>query len=569
MGGPGVAIALAWRAGLGMVPGMENVARFLPEAAARVPEHCAVRAPVGRRRGRIRYEELTFAELERDSNACARLLQERGVRRGMRVLLMVKPGLDLILVVFALYKLGAPPVVIDPGMGLKSFLRCVQRSEPEALVGIPLAHGVAKVCRRAFARANIRVAAGTRGFRRAVAAHGSEEAFPIAATEAEELAAILFTSGSTGPPKGVRYEHGMFAAQVRLIREQYGIEPTEVDLPMLPVFSLFNPAFGMTTVVPEMNPSRPGAADPRKLVQAIRQNAVTNSFGSPVLWAKVCAYCEQKGVELPTLQRVLMAGAPVPTGLIERFRKVIPNGEVHTPYGATEALPVSSIRGAEIEGETAAHARAGKGTCVGKPLPEMEVKAMRITEGPVERLEPSLVLPAGEVGELIVRGPVVTKAYDQLPEATAEAKLQDAEGRLWHRMGDAGYLDTGGRVWFCGRVAERLVIGEEVWLTECIEPLFNAHPRVFRTALIGVRASGRLEPGLVVEPERGQFPEDRAALARELRQWVKDHPQAGRIALFWFVKKMPTDVRHNAKIHRLRLGRDFSRKPKNGVVVEA
>jgi len=235
-----------------------NVAEFLRSQSAARPDAPAVRAPVRTGRdGSIRYVERSFAALEAEAAFVASDLQGRGVARGTRVLLMVKPGLDLIRIVFALFKLGAVPVVIDPGMGLKGFLRCVGHARPEVVLGIPAAIWVARIARSSFSTVHTKVVVA-RGFARRVAAgSGTAPDFPVVDSSADELAAVLFTSGSTGPAKGVCYTHGMFAAQVEAIRGQYAIAPGEVGLPMLPVFAWFNPALGMTTVVPQMNPRRP------------------------------------------------------------------------------------------------------------------------------------------------------------------------------------------------------------------------------------------------------------------------------------------------------------------------
>jgi len=541
-----------------------NVARFLPEQARLNPRLPALRVPAGTRDGAIVYEERSFAQLDRESDACARLLAAQGVARGMRTLLMVRPGLELILCTFALFKLGAGPVVIDPGMGLKSFLGCVRRTGPEALVGIPLAQRVARVFRGTFRGVRVRVPVGTRSFREGIARGLLEGAsFEMAQTRADELAAILFTSGSTGAPKGVCYEHGMFESQVRLLKALYGIKAGEVDLPMLPVFALFNPALGMLSVVPRMDPSRPARADPWQIVQAIRQNGVTNSFGSPVLWRKIAAYCERQGLTLPSLRRILMAGAPVPPALVRRFRVIAPNAEVHTPYGATECLPLTSIAGAELLDDVEALSREGKGSCVGRPAPEIGLRVIPVLDAPLSRLDDVPALPPGEVGEIVASGPVVTRVYDRLPDATAGAKTLDAEGRTWHRMGDLGYLDELGRLWFCGRKAERIVLDSGRTLyTDCCEAIFNAHPEVARCALLGVRRNGAVIPAIAVEPVPGKFPRSRKAkrdLIEELEVLGAQHEHTRDIRTFFFEKAFPVDVRHNAKIHRLTLARKHSR----------
>lgn len=535
-----------------------NVARFLSQTASAQPGGCALKIPRGWDGDSIRYHSLTFAELENLSNRCAHSLKDRGINPGTRVQLAVRPGLELILLTFALFKLGAVPVVIDPGMGVKNFLACVKRTKPDVLIGIPKAIGLSRILRRSFRGLKARVSVGS-GFEKSL--QSFPESSILVPTAEDDLAAILFTSGSTGAPKGVLYEHGMFDAQVRLIGETYGIRRDEVDLPMLPVFALFNPAFGMTTVVPEMNPSRPATVDPRNIVQAILQNQVTNSFGSPVLWTKICRYCKEKGIQLPSINRILMAGAPVPPALIQDFKKVIVNGEIHTPYGATETLPVSSISGKRILEEAIAKTNQGTGTCVGKVVVGMEVKVIRITNDNLPSLDAVEELPSGKIGELIVKGPVVTKGYDHLPEANAKAKIEDGPA-IWHRMGDAGYLDLDGNLWFCGRVAERVESKEGVLFTDPIEALFNKQDGVFRSALIGLGVAPNQIPAIVIEPEPGRWPLNREAelsWAKQLLEAIPKDSAAARVKQIFFHKAFPVDVRHNAKIHRLSLARKFSR----------
>ena len=533
-----------------------NVAHFLAQQAEESPGGAAVRAPDGRLpNGSIRYLERSFSELEQEASATAYYLADSEVKRGTRVLLMVKPGLDLIRIVFALFKIGAVPVVIDPGMGLGGFLRCVQHSRPEVLVGLPLAVWLARFRRRSFVSLQKKLSVG-RSFDARIADYPSRGAFAAVDSDENELAAILFTSGSTGPAKGVCYTHGMFAAQVDMIREQYAIVPGEIDLPMLPVFALFNPALGMCTVVPEMNPSRPAKVDPSKIVLAIQQNHVTNSFGSPALWSKIARYCQSQGIVLSSIQRILMAGAPAPSGLLEAMRTIVPNGEIHTPYGATEALPVSSISATEVLEQTALRTQAGEGTCVGRPLPRVDVRVIDPVEGPIRQISDIRLLASGEIGEVIVRGPSVTREYDKLPEADAGSKIMDGDC-CWHRMGDLGWLDASGRLWFCGRKAERVLTKDGPLYTDCCEAIFNQHTKVFRSALVDL---GQGLAGMVIEPEAGAMPsspDERASFTVELRELGMNNAGAATIEHFFFEKAFPVDVRHNAKIHRLSLARKY------------
>ena len=561
-----------------------NIARHLRVMAEAQPRRVALKIPRGRRRaGEIDYLALDFAALDAEAAAWGEKLSGAGIAPGDRTLVMVRQGLPLIAAVFALFRLGAVPVVIDPGMGLKSFLACVARSRPRALVGIPFAQVVSRLFRKSFGSVGIRVSASG-----SLTARLAKPQAPNPRLQAEvrsgstDLAAILFTSGSTGAPKGVCYEHGMFDAQVRLIREAYAIEPGEVDLPMLPIFALFNPALGMTTIVPEIDPQRPAEVDAAKVVQAIRQEGVTNSFGSPTLWNKILAHCHAHGLQLPSLRRVLCAGAPVPAKLWQRSRTVLTSGRLHSPYGATEALPVATISSDEVETDSV------RGACVGRPLPEIEVRVIAITDTPLATIADARECLQGEIGELIVRGPVVTRTYDALADATNAAKIVDASSTspsaeaqtpnakllsdsslatrhsplgisgaapaspVWHRMGDCGYLDENGRLWFCGRKAERVETAAGTLHTEPCEQVFRSHALAARCALIGLGVRGQQRSALVIEGRPANSSAARR-LARELRELALRHPHTASIKLFYFHPKFPVDVRHNAKIHRLTL----------------
>ncbi|MCU0792006.1 MAG: AMP-binding protein, partial [Opitutaceae bacterium] len=494
------------------MPESANIARHLAAYAAAHPDQPALKVPRGRRAGRIDYLALSYAELSAEVASHRVRLAAAGLRPGDRTLVMVRQGLPLIAVVFALFELGALPVVIDPGMGRKAFLRCVAHARPRALVGIPAARVASYLFRAAFRSVEIRVGvsgATTARLTAPGAVRPATDAGALVRTP-EDAAAILFTSGSTGAPKGVCYTHGQFDAQVRLIRETYRIEPGEIDLPLLPLFALFAPALGMTTIVPELDPSRPAQADPAKLVQAIHQEKVTTSFGSPTLWGNLANHCHRTGQTLPTLRRVLCAGAPVPPWLWESLTALMPHGRLHSPYGATEALPVSTLSADEVVGGTALATLGGAGACVGRILSANTVRIIAPHDGPLPELAAARELPPGEIGEIIVAGPTVTTAYDGLPEATAGAKIRAASpsaaplpplpdppaagdvvelgelsfahaapaDTIFHRMGDLGYLDPLGRLWFVGRKAETVHTPRGPLYPAQVEPLFDIHPDV-------------------------------------------------------------------------------------------
>lgn len=534
-----------------------NIAAHLPRMAAQVPDQSAVILPSGRQAdGQTIYMHLTFRALEELSNRYANGLIAAGIQRGMRTLLMVRPGKEFIGLVFAMFKVGVVPVMIDPGMGVKRLLECIRGVAPEACVAIPLAHLMRVIRRGAFGSVRHVVTVGRRwcwgGPTLTQLAQNASTTFAPAATRSTETAAILFTSGSTGPAKGVVYEHGMFEAQVRAIRDQYGIEPGEIDLPTFPLFALFNPALGMASVIPEMDASHPAQVDPKRIVDAIRQHSVTNTFGSPALWDRVSRYCEDHDIQLPSLRRILIAGAPVTGAVIERIRKMLNAGaDVHTPYGATESLPVASISGKELVGACIAQSQRGAGICVGRPLAGIDVRIIHITNDPIETWSDDLVVPDEEHGEIVVRGDVVTKSYYGLPKADRLAKIRDGD-TLWHRMGDVGYYDPTGRLWFCGRKAHRVIAADGTMFTIPCEAVFNQHPEVARSALVGVGSRGRQRPVIIIQPRTGRLPSGSVArrFTEQLLEVGRANPLTSCIADVLFHRSFPVDVRHNAKINR-------------------
>ncbi|HYG78138.1 MAG TPA: fatty acid CoA ligase family protein [Planctomycetota bacterium] len=606
-----------------------NIASYLPQRAREAPGRAAViceHSPdaLGRTR-------LSFQELNADSDVIASGLSRSGLKAGERTLVMVRPGLDFISITFALFKLGAVPVLIDPGMGKKNLLDCIRQVRPQALIGISLAHALRVLSRSdAFNDVKLNVTVGRRWFwggetlsnlRQLGAAE--TRPFPLAETSIDTPAAILFTTGSTGIPKGVLYRHGMFLAQVSAIREQYGIEPGEIDLPAFPLFALFSTALGTTCVIPDMDPTRPAQCDPAKIVGAIQKHNVTYTFGSPSIWKRVGPYCIENKIKLPTLKRILMAGAPVRGEVLAPFKEILPPGsDTHIPYGATESLPVSSMRGSEVLAETWELTRQGKGHCIGRPLPGVTVKIIRADEsrtaelpglGSVEVWDDSRVLPDGEIGEICVKGPVVTREYFEMPEQTCKAKIYERriplpsgerahmseanegvrgnaspaehaqpltpdslrslgplpggerEYDVWHRIGDMGYFDDKGRLWFCGRKAHRVLLEDgKVLYSVCVEAIVESMierecNQPIRVALAGIGPAEEQAAVVIAEApksstlttlidafddvERNAVKWCGADLARQLR------------TLLFYPAPFPVDIRHNAKINREELAR--------------
>jgi len=538
-----------------------NVSKRLSATAREMPDSVAVAMPSGRNSGGKRlYTSVTFRELDEDTNRIADGLQQFGMQPGMRIVLLVRPGIDFIALVFAMFKAGLVTVLIDPGMGRRNLVRCLSETQPEGFIAIPAAHAFRSLMRRRFPNAKLNVTVGRRWFWGGttldqIRSLGRAD-FEGTPTAADDPAAIIFTTGSTGPPKGVLYRHGNFNRQVDELRDFYQIQPGEVDLPGFPLFALFNAAMGVTTVVPDMDPARPAKVKPENIVEHIRDWQVTQAFGSPALWNVVGRYCEQRQIKLPTLRRVLSAGAPVPPHILLRMKEAVPrDGDIHTPYGATESLPVASIAASEVLTETASATNLGAGTCVGRRFPGIQWKVIRISDDPIATLAETEELPCGEIGELIVSGDVVTREYFRRDDANAAHKISDGE-RIWHRIGDVGYFDGQERFWFCGRKAHRLRTAAGPMYTVPCEAIINSHPQVYRSALVGVGRVDEEVPVIIVEtwPEhRPRTPAQRRQLVAEIKELAANFEQTQPIQHVLLHPSLPVDIRHNAKIFREKL----------------
>ncbi|MBI1902840.1 MAG: AMP-binding protein [Planctomycetia bacterium] len=539
-----------------------NVARRLHETALAMPLADAVVEPQNAG-PRFRYRRHSFRQLDDDSTDLARGLVRFGVLPGTRLALFVRPGFDFISLVFAVFKAGAVAVLIDPGQGRRAVLRCLDEARPQGFIAVPVVHALRMLHRRRYPEAKFNVVVGRRwplgppsldDLRRAGRSAG--DALRLPAASPDDPAAIIFTTGSTGPAKGVLYRHRNFDRQIEELAGHYGIRSGEIDLSCFPLFALFNAGLGVTTVIPRMDFSRPATVDPSHIAGLAGDLLATTAFASPAVWDRVGRYCQERKLRLPSLKRVLSAGAPVHADVLARMKDAIhPEGDVFTPYGASEALPVASIAASEVLRETAAKTRAGAGVCVGRRFPGIAWKVIRIVDGPLPTLDRAEELPPGQIGELLVSGDVVTREYFNRPQANALAKIDDG-GRVWHRMGDVGHLDEQERFWFCGRMSHRVVTAEGTLFTIPCEAIVNEHEAVSRSAVVGIGPPGRQTPVVIIEPHAASFPKTTAArqkLLDEVRELAEASPLTRTVRHFLIHPAFPVDVRHNAKIFREKL----------------
>ncbi|MDX3763120.1 fatty acid CoA ligase family protein [Streptomyces sp. AK02-04a] len=538
-----------------------GLAAHLEHNARAFPARPAIIHPDGRGPdGRIRYRELDYGTLQDQVERLAAGFAGIGIGKGTRTVLMAAPGPDLFAIAFALFRLGAVPVIVDPGMGIRRMLHCYRSVGAEAFIGPPVAHVARVLGRRTFARVRIKVTLGRRLFWGGLtldALRGTAPQRPLEAdarseeVSGEDLMMIGFTTGSTGPAKGVEFTHRMGTAMARELQAAHDRTRDDVSLVTLPLYGMFDLVFGSTLVLAPLAPSRVADADPELLVDALTRFGATTMFASPALLRVLARHMNGSALP-PTLRCVVSGGAPVPPALVAELRAVLDEkAEFHVTYGATEVLPIASVESAEILRETALLGALGAGTCVGRPLAGLDVRTIPVSDGPVSRFELGDGQPAGTIGEIVVAGNAVSPGYHGNPEADALHKIREGN-RNWHRTGDLGYLDGYGRLWFCGRKSQRVRTAGGDLNTVVCEGVFNAHPLVRRSALVGVGGGGGAptRPVVCVETEAGVDEARWQAMLPELRALAEAQSVTAGLRDFVRHPAFPVDVRHNAKIGR-------------------
>lgn len=546
-----------------------NLCRHLVNAANNIPDSLAVAVQhsSGQSVEGLSYEEMDFQTLNAQSDHIAAALIQFGLKPGMKAVLMVTPSIDFFCLTFALFKAGIIPILVDPGMGVNNLKQCFIEAKPDVFIGIPKAH----IARRLFGWGKgsvkhlitvgggkvVNAFTGAVSLEKIVSKVTPNQNFELKWLAEDAMAAILFTSGSTGTPKGVVYSHKMFEAQISALKHDYAIKPGERDLATFPLFSLFGPALGMASIVPDMDASKPITANPDFIFAAIDKYQCSNMFVNPALIERLGQAGSLTHHQLGSIKRVISAGAPATISSIKRFSSMLNcDVEVLNSYGATESLPLSKI-GSKALFETTDVTDNGGGICVGSAISGVDITIIDIDESPIHQWHDELTLAANQVGEIVVKGPMVSRAYYQRESATQAAKIIDGDD-VRHRMGDLGYLDGNGLLWMCGRKAHRVDAKTaddnlQRYYSIPTERIFNTHPDIKRSALVGVTVAGNMTPLVCIELNQSLACANSAVLYGELRQLAEQHSYTQGIERFLIHTDFPVDIRHNAKIFREKL----------------
>lgn len=507
--------------------------------------------------GMHRVHTTTYERLSNRAEAAAVGMRELGIGKGTLCSFMVPPGEDAMVAALALWRLGAVMVGIEPhSHGLRSVSRSLRRVGPEVFLGTPEAQAarVAFGWGRGTVKTNIVVGPPKLVGVPTLASLERPlvgDPTPLEA-DLDDPCVIAFTTGSTGSPKPTVMTHRNLTAMIDGVAAQWNLAANGdvIDMPTFPIFWIIGLFHAGTVVVPPMNfaTKGPGSADPAKLVDTIERHRVASFFGSPAVLTNLSRHCIERGITLPSIKRIVAGGAEVYGPLYASVKQMLTDGEIYSNYGATEALPVAEIAGATVLDETWKRTEAGEGLCVGDPLAHVEVRVVEITDGPIGSVDEVRTLEGTEIGEVIVRGPHISDRYFHSPDDMADNKIEDVGGR-WHRLGDCGFVDESGRLWVCGRRSHRVVTAERTYFPLCCEPVFNTHPDVVRTALVGV-GSGTTKDAVICVEVTPDARDRTAAVERDLRGLAVDHDATRGIDRFVFIDRLPVDKRHNAKIDR-------------------
>ncbi len=525
-----------------------NISDYIYSIAKQFPDKPAVLHPY----------TISYKEFQTEIDHFVLGLTRIGLKKGHKVLLLVKPSPQMFILTFSIIRMGAIPVMIDPGMGHKAMIKAFSKLKIDMFIGEPIAHILRIIYPGAFKNITTYVTSGRPlfGYAHSLSSFRLaewKESQSVASKPTDE-AAIFFTSGSTGPAKAVLYKNSMLHAQIDILRNHFKYSADEIDCCTFPLIGLLVMGLGLSVVFADMNMTKPAELKPEKLIRNIQDYNCSHLFCSPMVLRKLAEYGNKHKIKLPSIKRVMTAGAAVPAGLLQDFRKMLTDtAEIHTPYGATEALPISDMNDRELLELYSNPKVNNEGVCIGYPIGGAEIKIIEINDYEIPAFEKVNELPDNKVGEIIVKGPVVTQEYLGM-ELLHYSKIWDPKSNIyWHRMGDLARKDDKGRIWFYGRKSQRVQTKDGILYTIPVEAFFNAHPKVRRSALIGIAETGTKFklPMICIQLEGAVNKNKKRQITQELLEIAKNHDIS--VKSFLFYKDFPVDPRHNAKIFREKL----------------
>ncbi|MFZ4575996.1 MAG: class I adenylate-forming enzyme family protein [Phycisphaerales bacterium] len=321
---------------------------------------------------------------------------------------------------------------------------------------------------------------------------GMPEVRRPATAEPEDLAVLLYTSGTSGRPKGVMLTHWNLESNIRQVQNFVHFSQEDTMLGVLPQFH----SFGMTvlTLLPMTHGIKAvytAKFVPARLLKLIREHRPTIFVAIPSMYNAMLSLRDAKPEDFATLRYAVSGGEPLPEAVADRFRDRF-GVTINEGYGLTETSPATNI----------CRPHEWKRHSVGMPLPEMDERIADPNTG--------ASLPANTDGEVQMKGPNIMKGYFKLPKESAAAFTADG----YFRTGDIGRFDDDGHLYITGRLKEMLIVGGENVFPREIEEAINSHPSVQDSGVVGVADPMRGElPLAFVEMREGATFDEKAILA--------------------------------------------------------
>ena len=458
-------------------------------------------------------------------------LAAAGVKSGDRIALLIPPGPELIALIYATWNIGACIVLADSGLGLRGMIRALKGSHPDHIIGIPKSLPIMRALQIPGLRLTTRKLSSLRG---------GAVLIKDTAHSGDLLGAVVFTSGSTGPAKGVRYTRSKIQETVNVLLRQYKLTDNDVIVAAFAPWVVFGPALGIASVLPEMDSSVPSSLTFDNLVRAVNRARGTLLWASPAALTnvvKTSGQSDTRHVDVSTLRLVLSAGAPVPRSLLIQVAELFPTASIRTPYGMTEALPLTDISLDEIMSSESDH-----GVPVGMPVSGVEIGIAPLSDPTEFSIQPEIV------GEIVIRAPHMRSGYDNLHFTTMSADLFPE----WHRTGDVGHLDPDGSLWVEGRISHLVRTSTGVTTPVPIEQRVESIDGISQAACVGVGPDDAQVVVVVVVCEK-KWSE------LELHEAVRT-ASGIPVAAVLVTKSLPMDIRHNAKLNREKISQWASKK---------
>ncbi|ETR72486.1 MAG: peptide synthase [Candidatus Magnetoglobus multicellularis str. Araruama] len=537
-----------------------NISGYIVELAQVSAYKQAIISLSGRdNNSKMAYTHLTFRQFNQRSSELARGLQQAGVIRGTKTALQMQPGIDWFSIVYALLKIGAVPILIQPSLGYARIAQCIKAVEPEVLISEPKYQVAPMIYSSSYQSIHLQISTHRRWFSKGICIRDLQKNDPttiqIAEMRSHDPGIIIFsTSCESDKPKPTILSHGTLNAIVELMKSVMAITPDSTLFTTFPLFMILAPTLGIRNVIPVSHSLNACRMDPRLLVENIWDHGITHLLMSPTRLMMLAEFLREEGIFLPSIQRIGAWGEPYPAQELQRLHFYInEKTQIFPLYGMTEAPIVSTIGSHKIVAETQIKTERGFGICQGKVLDDLEMRIIEVNDRPIDNWSDDLLEKDGGIGELVIKGDAVSRQYSNSTKDDALYKIPDGK-YMWHRTGDVGWLDSRSNFWFCGRKQDRIIISEEETLyTIPCEAVFMQHERVYRCIIVGVGPVPFQTPVLIVELAPGDSGKYISTLTHELTHLAQAYPHTGNIKNILFRKRFPVHSLYHNKINRKQL----------------